>query len=228
MDDICYVYWLHRPCHSDMMSEGYIGISINPDKRFKSHIKEAGRSSSKQHALYNAMRKYDDFIFTIICKSDKEYCYELERKLRPTKNIGLNHAAGGLIISDERLNYSFNQDIRKKISEGVKRANAENPDIVERQRMAKLGKTLSDLHKRKIGASHKGKQLAWENANANHVMWKNALEIYDYYLEHPNITYYSLSKHFNFSRTTCKGILEMFNNSWNPYKDEKYLNYLRK
>jgi len=32
MKSTCYVYWIHLPEHTDMFTEGYIGVSKNPKK----------------------------------------------------------------------------------------------------------------------------------------------------------------------------------------------------
>jgi len=76
-----------------MFAQGYIGITTNPQRRFKDHLRI---KNSKNHKLYNSLNKYQDFIFDIILKSDIDYCLDIEYKLRPHINIGLNHAKGGL------------------------------------------------------------------------------------------------------------------------------------
>jgi hypothetical protein len=73
-----YVYWLHLPEHTDILTEGYVGITKNPVRRFY------------QHKYKNLNRKFVD-------EGSKQYCREVEYKLRPRANIGLNINPGGMI-----------------------------------------------------------------------------------------------------------------------------------
>ena len=86
------VYWIRHKDHKNIFSEGYIGVSINTKKRWNSHSKY----SENQH-LNNAIKLYgwDNLIKEILIISNKEYCYKLESRLRPFKQIGWNIAEGG-------------------------------------------------------------------------------------------------------------------------------------
>ena len=89
---ITSIYWIHHKDHTDMFSQGYIGVSKNVEERFKRHSKH----SENQH-LKNAIRVYgwDNLVKKIILIAENDYCYEMELKLRPTKQIGWNIAEGG-------------------------------------------------------------------------------------------------------------------------------------
>lgn len=86
------VYWIHRQCHTDMFNEGYIGIT-------KRRVNQRWSQHQRQHrciALKNALNKYDDIVMDIVLVADtRAYCEEVERKLRPRKNIGWNINVGG-------------------------------------------------------------------------------------------------------------------------------------
>lgn len=220
------MYWIHRPSDTNILTEGYVGITTNPLTRFESHRKAANRTKTKNHKLYNSMAKHDDYIFEILIKSSRDYCSNLEEKLRPSKNIGLNHSKGGLPISDERLSYVFKETVRKKISDGVKQAYQLDPTITKRAGDKKRGKTHTEEHKRKIKESSKKiNRNAWENENANHEMWLQAVEMFEAFSANPEITYYKLGKSFGFKGTTAKIIHEMFKSGWNPLNDQNYLKY---
>src|SRR6056297_3789788 len=88
-----YLYWIHRNAQKDLLSEGYIGITNDIDRRFKTH-KYKAENGSKLH-VHLAIQKYDDIKFDILCVGDKEYIIELEEKLRPSSNIGWNITKGG-------------------------------------------------------------------------------------------------------------------------------------
>lgn len=86
------VYWIRRKDHDDVLSQGYVGVSKDKEKRFRDHF--GGRSSPK---LTRALQKYgDDIEFdTIATYSTKEGACEMERQLRPDSQIGWNIAPGG-------------------------------------------------------------------------------------------------------------------------------------
>jgi len=88
----CAVYWIRCNDHTDMFSQGYIGVSKRPQRRFIEHQKK-----SENPHLKNAVRKYgwDALVKTEILIAEEAYCLDVEAKLRPGKNIGWNIVAGG-------------------------------------------------------------------------------------------------------------------------------------
>lgn len=84
-------YLYHIGLNNDL-SNGYIGITCCPQKRFDSHkcSKQGYKITSKikEHNLSK-----DDM--RILCIGDLTYIRALEKKLRPHKNIGWNIAKGG-------------------------------------------------------------------------------------------------------------------------------------
>jgi hypothetical protein len=92
------VYWIRAPHHSDLTLEGYVGVSKNAKKRWAQGHNWAHRKGRHDNSRFsNAISKYgwDNLIKTILVVSNEEYCYDLERKLRPTDRIGWNLLAGG-------------------------------------------------------------------------------------------------------------------------------------
>lgn len=90
------VYWLHVSSEQDMFTEGYIGVTSNLKKRMRSH----------KHRYKNI---WDNVILETILIGSKDYCYSIEKKLRPTRHIGWNCANGGfknnIMIGAENPNY---------------------------------------------------------------------------------------------------------------------------
>lgn len=177
----CFVYWLHRPSDTDIFSQGYIGITVNPRNRYKTHLCAAKKD--KNHRLYNALRKYDDFQFQIILKGSVEYCSELEAKLRNKPNIGLNHAPGGRNTLDGRLNYNFEENVKEKIKRGLKKAYEENSEYRLSVKLRNKGKVLTDSTKQKMSDAHKNKGLMWKNSTADLNVWAHADIYYLAYLK---------------------------------------------
>lgn len=92
------VYWIRAPHHSDMMLEGYVGVSKNAQKRWLYGHNWAHRKSRHDNPRFaNAISKYGwvNLIKTVLVVADEEYCYEIERKLRPADSIGWNLITGG-------------------------------------------------------------------------------------------------------------------------------------
>lgn len=86
------VYWIHHKDHIDMFSQGYVGVSKNIEARWFRH----SRYSENQH-LKAAIKKYgwNNLVKEIVVIGEEKYCYELETKIRPSKQIGWNIAEGG-------------------------------------------------------------------------------------------------------------------------------------
>jgi group I intron endonuclease len=86
------VYWIHHKDHTDMFSQGYIGVSDNVESRWKEH-KLRGHNTH----LQNAINKYgwDNLVKEVIIVADRDYCLDLELKLRPKNQIGWNLMEGG-------------------------------------------------------------------------------------------------------------------------------------
>jgi len=91
MQEAC-VYWIRKLEHTDMFTQGYVGVSSNYKRRWSDH-------KFRGHNLHlkNAVAKYgwDNLIKEQILISTDEYCLDIESKLRPANGIGWNIIAGG-------------------------------------------------------------------------------------------------------------------------------------
>ena len=83
-----------------MFSEGYIGITNNIKRRFSNH-----KFRAPNEHFRNAIKKYKNEIIwnDIILIGTKEYCLNIEFKLRPSENIGWNQAIGGNKLPNNNL-----------------------------------------------------------------------------------------------------------------------------
>ena len=144
-DNIAYVYWIHYPEHSDMFSEGYIGVSIDPQKRLKRHFCLIEGGWHENPHLKRVFNKHKDKIVqSVILCGTEEYCYELESKLRPNKQIGWNIAEGGF-APPKMMGHKFNKGrIRskeeiEKSSKALKEYWAVKSPIEDRKKVIKFG-----------------------------------------------------------------------------------------
>jgi hypothetical protein len=95
------VYWIHKPEHTDITKEGYVGITSNKVQRRWVDHKSASRSKTKNNCkiVNKAIRKHKDLIYEVVLVADtREYCERIERLLRPTNCIGWNIAIGGMSV----------------------------------------------------------------------------------------------------------------------------------
>lgn len=91
MENLYYLYWIHRASHTDIKTQGYVGISKNPVQRFKEH-----KSLKTGKHLKNALEKYDDILYDVIeTFLTLEECLHKEIELRPREHIGWNMCIGG-------------------------------------------------------------------------------------------------------------------------------------
>ena len=88
------VYWIREQSHTDLMTQGYIGVSGNVERRFAAH---RNMENGTNAYLRNAIQKYgwDNLIKSVLETGEKDYCLELEKKLRPADQIGWNLTVGG-------------------------------------------------------------------------------------------------------------------------------------
>jgi group I intron endonuclease len=109
------IYWIHLPDHTDMYSQGYIGVSNNPTRRLQEH-----KNSTDNKHLSSALAKYSDSILqTVLFNGNSESCYLYEEQLRPTTNIGWNINKGG-INPPSRLGWTPSANTLQKRSDSLK------------------------------------------------------------------------------------------------------------
>ena len=92
------VYWIHTKDHSDIFSEGYIGVSNNAKTRWKSgHQRQVKNNMHPNIRLTNAINEHgwNNLVMEVILIADSDYCHNIEQKLRPSEEIGWNLAIGG-------------------------------------------------------------------------------------------------------------------------------------
>ena len=134
-----HVYWIHYPNkHTDLMSEGYVGITNDLYHREWRH-----RNNEGNPIAYNGMQKGAVFM-PIEQYSTRDSALEREIELRPTDNIGWNITAGGNappLMTDAR---GKDPAFRKAVTEGVNRAWA-NPSKARLEKFA--SKEFSDRMK---------------------------------------------------------------------------------
>ena len=167
------VYWIKLPEHTDIMTEGYIGVSRNVDYRLNQHKNLATNSH-----LVNAIKKYgwDSLVKKVMLISDEVYCLMIEKILRSKENTGWNIAIGGGKPPIYKGGRTLSEETKAKISNtktGVKLVGANlerakkqileigkntrfikgikfSKETIEKFSKARIGKKLSNETKAKI------------------------------------------------------------------------------
>ena len=125
-EDYMYcLYWIRAEEHTDIYSEGYVGITTNFTERLRAHKK-----NRRKTPLTDAIKKYgwEALTFQIqITNITKDEALFLEKLYRPTVNIGWNNQAGGeLGVEPAWYSIKENSDKHKKAtSVATKQAIAE-------------------------------------------------------------------------------------------------------
>lgn len=154
------VYWIREQSHTDLMTQGYIGVSGNVEQRFASH---KGMWSGTNTHLRRAIKKYgwDNLIKSVLLIAEKDYCLDIERKLRPADKIGWNLTVGGgfpPIITGPR------PELRGRPSWNAGKTGVFSPEVIERMRQKAKGRVprnkgipLTDEQKAKLSKALKGR-----------------------------------------------------------------------
>ena len=91
-----FLYWIHLPHQTDITTEGYVGVSNNPKRRFSEHKNVSPNKNEGNKFFNNILNKYSsELLQTLIFQGTEKMCYTLEEELRPKKNIGWNANKGG-------------------------------------------------------------------------------------------------------------------------------------
>lgn len=170
-----FIYWLRLPHHTNILSEGYVGVSKRPNERFKTH-----KSRTENPHLRNCFEKYSETIFMdLVVEGSEEYCKMIESKLRPDKNIGWNIAVGGglppvLIGHNHNLGRvpwnkgkkfgSFDEETKRKRYENVRKPRTEDQKRSVSEKLSGVKKPLETCpYCKKIGGKPQIRRWHFEN-----------------------------------------------------------------
>ena len=143
------VYWVRCADHTDLFTQGYIGVTSNFDRRMNEHYKK----TENRHFKF-AIEKYgwENLIKEQILIGSEDYCLEIEQKLRPTDKIGWNLVKGGgnpppaygnnykSGIPSWNKGIPMAEESAKKLSQSIKKL-WEDPEYKQRMSNALKGRT---------------------------------------------------------------------------------------
>lgn len=212
------VYWIRNKDHTDIFSQGYVGVSKNLQKRLVNHKESFMRflegKEKRQKILHHAMKKYgiENLIVEVICIGSQDYVLDVENKLRPRGSTGWNIAPGGGKIRDTSIPLS--DETRKKMSQckiGV-HAGPKNP-MYGKTHSAEARKLISDKLKAnktrdnvfKNGKDHPGFICLWVTPNGEFESLREAAKFYN--LDKKTISMRCRSKSGRFDDWYCKELI---------------------
>ena len=160
-----HLYWAHHKTkHTDMQTQGYIGITKDLSIRIREH-----RNNKELGKFRNYLRKYSSsVIFELIQTFDtRKEASDAERLMRPHEGIGLNTAPGGdngtglMKPSDEtkkKLSIA-SQNMSDETKQKLREANLGkkmSPEAIEKTRQANLGRKRTPEQNKRNSESQKG------------------------------------------------------------------------
>lgn len=221
------LYWIHHRDHTDIYTQGYIGIT---SKKFKYRLghhyynAEQGllgkRDDSEYGIVHRAINKHkENIVSSILCVGSLEYVLDLELKLRPTRNIGWNidcgGSRGGLGRKHTEEHKQYMRDIKKGKSLSKKCLDAAVLANKNRDRTVECLMHSETIKNRHI--------LDLSRTNFNTLKHVNV--IYKFYLEKCKRKQILDTLRLPES-TSLVGLLGRFSRGWNPMKDERMQNWL--
>lgn len=158
-----YVYWIKAKEHTDPFTQGYIGKSKNPERRFRNHTTDISKGGSKIVKEYFKRFGRDSLELVILEKYDtEEEALEREKFYRPEYGIAWNITKGGLKTPD-CTGQIQSKETREKRSRSVKSTKAQrsytNPWKGRKDR-------YTEEQRKHLGSFHKGKTISESHKKA--------------------------------------------------------------
>lgn len=92
----CFVYWIRCDDHADIHSQGYVGVSKDPNMRIYQHISRAKLGNYiEYHKDFQTCLLGGNYVLDLVDSGSYEYCFKRERYFRPYPYIAWNKSAGG-------------------------------------------------------------------------------------------------------------------------------------
>jgi hypothetical protein len=166
MDQIAHLYKVTNL----LTNEYYVGKHNGLDQSVKGKNKLYWGSG---HRIVSSIKKYgeENFKYEILCYGSSEYIFELEKRyitpeVLEEDELCLNLTVGGdgpsyhsketrKMIGEKIKKLYENPELRKKVSDGVKKYFAENPEVMIRVAAKHKGKKFSEEIRQKMSEAQK-------------------------------------------------------------------------
>ncbi len=102
-----YLYWIRKPEHTNISTQGYVGVTLNPTSRLRAHNQalssEKGRKNQGYSEKFIEAYLEGDLLFSVIDCGSAHEMENNEYLLRPKQDIGFNKRIGGFSQSKPRV-----------------------------------------------------------------------------------------------------------------------------
>lgn len=157
------IYWIHMSEHSDPFTEGYIGLSNQPEKRLRAHTTDAALVGSKYVRKYVEEYGTENIQHKILHSGlPLEEAKQYEFAYRPTPRIGWNIQKGGG-STPNCSGRTHTSETKTKIAESNTRTKSTRTYTSHFKGMTTRH---SDEMKQHLGSFHKGKTISEEHKRA--------------------------------------------------------------
>lgn len=227
------VYWIHLPEHTDLFSQGYIGVTSKTAAfRFNQHKQDARRKEYATWHFTKALKKYGDrLVCDTVLVGEEEYCYGVEFKLRPENNIGWNTAAGGqrpvrnpgsygdewkTKLRDANLGKKHSEETLLKIAE-ISKNHWGDESYKEKHRLISCNVSVSiPLSEITVGF--------WRYGKSQSIISRKADEVFEIFTKNPKLFAREIVRELGVDETganiqAVRKILRKFRGGWSPLED---------
>lgn len=197
------VYWIHLPEHTDILTQGYVGVSHKgAEYRFKEHLSLAGRGSKLP--VHSAIRKYGNkLLVDTVIQGDIDYCYLMEVKLRPEPCIGYNICPGG----EKSVLGRKNSDETKAKMSASAIARGQRPNQKALDNSAKTN----------------SQKVAWLCKFSDKEIWLEADRVYEHMKINPTHGIRKIGTRLGLIHTKLQVMYKKIKSGWNPSRDAEWL-----
>lgn len=165
-----FVYWIHLK-HHKIKTDGYVGITNNPSRRWKEH-QNLNKVSS---VVCSAINKYkNEIVYEIIFEGSQEACQHIEEYFRPLPEIGWNLVIGGGLPprnTKPKSKETIAKTLATRKANGNLTMSEATKDLIRQKR---LGKKASEESKQK-------QKQKWNERKSNPNFIHNQSKISDVY-----------------------------------------------
>jgi len=205
---LAYVYWIHLPTHTDILTQGYVGVtSLSVKDRYTRHLSAANSKGITR--IINAIKSHKDILVCdTLISGDIDYCYYMENTLRSSEKIGWNLATGG-----------------KYTREGCENT----PDHILKVSKKNTGKKRTSKcneENRKRGVLQYSFEFPWQHPYSNKDAWKSSLIIYPFVVEQ-GMGRRSIGRMLNIGSDSVMKVINKIKSGWNPSEDTAYMSWLK-
>lgn len=220
-----FVYWIRHKDHTDITTQGYVGITSETVKiRYRAHCRTAfseNVSEEKRKHVHRAMRKYkDDIVLETICECTTAYAVDLENRLRPSRNIGWNIAIGGSPPPEAHVQTEYQRSVVAKLRKGI----PPSSDTISKARITNKTRERSKEELEKRSAALKDKHLL-DMVNSNFNVLSRVNDIYACFLK--GYKQYKTAQIVGIPYAGMRGLFRRLDNGYNPLLDQRMQTFVK-